>query len=120
MSATRRRHVELRWEREDRHLLRGSGEHWIHWWKCRGSSGTIYWQAQIFWRAAEYTISQPESEEFHPLMKKIRTSNMSDILETKMNKREVPLTDEEVRAGQMLQNGATRLYGRTLGSKKKE
>ena len=53
-------------------------------------------------------------------MKKIRTSNMRDILETKMNKREVPLTDEEVRAGQMLQNGATRLYGRTLGSKKKE
>lgn len=54
------------------------------------------------------------------MMKKIRTSNMRDILETKMNKREVPLTDEEVRAGQMLQNGATRLYGRNLSSKKKE
>jgi hypothetical protein len=53
-------------------------------------------------------------------MKKIRTSNMRDILESKMNKREVLLTDEEMRAGQVLQSGATRLYGRTPGSKKKE
>ena len=65
-------------------------------------------------------LSQPESEESLPLMKKIRTSNMRDILESKMNKREVLLTDEEMRAGQVLQSGATRLYGRTPGSKKKE
>jgi len=75
--------------------------------EVRGSSGTITGKRKSSGKQPDILLSQPESEESLPLMKKIRTSNTRDLLETKMNKREVPLTDEEVRAGQMLQNGAT-------------
>ena len=111
---------DLSCEREDRHLLRGSGDSVGY---SGGSAGAAVAQSTGKRKSSgeqpDILLSQPESEESLPLMKKIRTSNTRDLLETKMNKREVPLTDEEVRAGQMLQNGVTRLYGR-LGSKKKE
>ena len=101
---------DLSWERGvyDPILLRGSGDSVGY---SGGSAGAAVAQSTGKRKSSgeqpDILLSQPESEESLPLMKKIRTSNMRDLIETKMNKREVPLTDEEVRAGQMLQNGAT-------------